>query len=235
MKKAGVLLLMLLILSILSIIFVQVQQIQAQELNEETGLPSELEKVQNISEKGKETVEKISDKEKREYLFQEWKNLLLKNKVISAIDLFFTKISPAFLVLFGEPYALSGFLLIIIILWFYFFFKLSEIMIDFSPFSSGVGWVIGLGLTIVLAQIQILRKIAEFFIWFVFYKEATWWRFAATLIIIFALFFIYYFSSVFSKAYKEQKKKTKQEIREAKLEAGEKIAEDLIKGAGEGI
>lgn len=222
MKKAGLLLLILLVGGIFSFILVNVQ---AQET---PPLPSEVEKIQNISEKGKETLEKLSDKEKREYA--EWKKILLENKFVAFIDPILTKISFIFVVILGEPYALSGIFFIMLILWFYFFFKISEIFLDYSPFSEVVSWIIGFGLVVVMAQTKILRKIAEFFVWFVFYKEATWWRFLIFIGIIVGLIVLYSLSSQFGKAFKEQKEKIEIEKQKAELKAGAKVAKGFTKG-----
>lgn len=202
--------------------------VKAQELGD-TGLPPEVEKIQNISEKGKETVEKLTDKEKREYLFKEWQDLLLKNKAVSILDSFFTKISVVFYIFLGEPYTFSGIFFIMLILWFLFFFKFSEIFSDYSAFSGWVCWIIGLGMAVVVAQLKILRKIAEFFVWFAFYKEATWWRVLIVIAILVGLILAYKFTSAFGKAQKEKKQKTEEEINREKLKAGAKVAEAFTK------
>ena len=155
--------------------------------------------------------------------------MLLGNKYVSSIDSFLQKISPVFLILFGEPYSLSGILFIMIIIWFYFFFTFSEILRDFSPFSEGISWIIGLGITIIMAQIQLLRKITEGLVWLVFYKEGSWYRFLIITGIVVALILLYYFTSAFGKAYREQKKKAKEEINREKLRTGAKVAETFTK------
>src|SRR3989338_4755365 len=76
-------------------------QAKAAEIDEETCLPST---IKNISDVGK----KLTDEEARAgYLKQEWTKLILKNKVLAALNSFFTKISIVFRVLFGMPYSIS--------------------------------------------------------------------------------------------------------------------------------
>ena len=236
MKKGLITIILFLILSIfiIPLIYAQEDPIEplnaldlpglptSGEVNPETGLPSEVDKLKGLGEN-------LTDKDKREYLFQELKKELLKNKFIAVMDKFFTKISIVFTILFGEPYTLSGVLLIIIILWFYFFIKFSEIMHNYSAFSSGVAWVMGFAITVVAAQVQILRKIAEFFIWFTLYKEATWWRVLAWGILVVGMFLLYYLSSKISVTIKDKKKKTKIKQDLADLHEGAKTGKAITK------
>lgn len=217
MKKTClfVLLIGLLLLNIFSAAIVHAQ--------DEPPLPGEVKAIQNFSE----TAGKLTDKEKREYLFKELQDNLLKNKAVSVLDSFFTKISPVFIALFGEPYTLSGILLVIVILWFYFFFKFSEIFTNYSAFSKGVCWIIGLGVTIIMAQTKILRKIAEFLVWLIFYKEAAWWRFLIVVAIAGALVLLYVISSAIGKSSENQKKKKLEKEAEAHMKNIVKLGEKM--------
>ena len=196
------------------------------EINPATGRPLEPEKLQNITEK-------LTDKEKRDYLFKEWETLLSKNKYLAPIDAFLKKMSFVFLILFGEPYSLSGILLMIIILWFYFFLKFSEILRDFSPLSSWVSIIIGLAIVFIMAHSGIFRSIAEFFVWLAFYKDYFWWKFAIFIGIVLVLITIYKISSQFGKSLKEQRKKDKEEMERAELAAAARVAEGVMRGAAD--
>jgi len=232
MKKIGVLYLLMLVL--LSILFLNIFAVSIKAQLSDTGLPSglegDVEKIQNLTEKGQEIIEKTKEQESRDYLFQEWKKMFLGNKFVSVMDSFLTKISFVFVVLFGEPYSLSGMLLIMIILWFYLFLKFSEIFRNFTPFSEIISWIIGLGITIIMAQTQALRKITEWLVLLTFYKEGSWYRFFIIVGIIVALFLIYYFTSAFGKTFKEQKEKAEIEKEKAELKAGAKISRGMIEG-----
>ncbi len=233
MKNRGILIILAFLL-ILNIFIISVNA-QLSDSGLPAGTEGDVQKIQNLSEKAAKTAEELTDEESREYLFQQWKEILLKKPVIVKIDSFLQKISIVFVILFGEPYSLSGILLIMIILWVYFLFTFSEILRDFSPFSEGIGWLIGIGLTIVMAQTKVLKNVTELLIWLIFYKKEWYFNLIIGIIIIGALFLIYYLSSSFGKVKKEQKKKEKEEIHQAKLKAGAKVAEELMRGAGEGI
>jgi len=224
MKKTGVLLLVLLSLSIFSNIIVLAQ--------DTSPLPIGIEELQDVGERGQETLGGLTEKEKRAYLFEEWTTILLDNKFISIIDSFFTKISFIFRILLGEPYTLSGILFVMILLWLFLFLKFGQIMKDYSPFSALAAWVIGLGMAVMIGQVGLLRKIAELLVSFIFYKESTLYRSIIALIIIAAFAVGYAIASKLGKRHKEQKEKTEVELNKAELKAGADVARKMIKGAG---
>ncbi len=221
MKKIEVLFICL----FLFLILIQSFNIQAQDIGE--GL-------EDFEEQFQEGVDRVGDvKEQLEegkwdYLGKEWKKILLKNKFVSSIDSFLTKISIVFVVLFGEAYSLSLTLLLVIVLWFYFFFKFSEIFTDYASFSSSTAIVIGVALTIILAQLQILRKIIEFFGWLIFTQEANIWRFFIILGIFVGLIFIYYLTSYFGDIRKKRKEEGERERAKIERKGFHKFFEKLM-------
>ena len=162
MKKLGIFLIFLLLINFLAISLIHAETAP--------GIPSIL-----TPEETEKTIADLKNKSltKWDYLGQNWQVMLLKNKVVASLDSFFTKISIIFVILFGMPYSLSITLLVIILLWIFFFFKFGEIFKDFSAFSEGTSWFIALGLTIILAQLQILKKITQFLGWLLFVNKAS--------------------------------------------------------------
>ncbi len=232
MKKIGVLFICLFLL----LSFTQLLNVQAQDIGD--GL-------EDLEEQFQEGVDKVEDAKeilvegKWDYLGKEWKEILLKNKFVSSIDNFLTKISIVFVILFGEAYSLSLTLLFVIMLWFYFFFKFSEIFTDYSSFSSTVAIGIGLLCTIIFAQLKVLRQIIEFFGWLAFSQESNIWRFLIMLGIFLALMGIYYLSSKFGDGVKKSKEKSEKEKEEmekkrAKVDRGilRKLVESIMRGLG---
>ena len=220
MKKAGI----LIIISLLFISPLILQIALAQDIA--PGLPEELQ--QSPEELAEELKEK--GETKWDYLSEQWQNIMLKNRFISALDSFFSKISIVFYFLFGQPYALSLTLLIVIILWIYFFFKFAEMFKNIALFSPGVSYLIGFGITVIVAQLQILRKIVEWFGWFIFTKDATWWRTLAVGIIVLSLILIYVLTTFLGKMVKEKREKLEKE--KEKIERGvlHKTVEEIEKG-----
>ena len=191
-------------------------------INPDTGLPIELEKIQEI---GKNlTSKEISSN----YLKQEWNKILLDNKYISSMDSFFTKISIIFRILFGIPYSLTLTLFFVIILWFAIFLSLPGIIENSTSLSSGVSWLISLGITIILAQIQVLNRIIVFLIKFISYPENSWLRLLVGILIFVGIIIFYYIEKYLSK-YLEKKKKKKIEN---KTKQTQKKIEKFSEGAG---
>jgi hypothetical protein len=206
MKKIGVLFLVLfLVLS-----FVQLFNVQAQEIPGVGDIEETIENIEDTKEDIEDNIEDIKEG-KWEYLGKEWKEMILKNKFFTAIDGFFTKISFVFKIFFGEFYSLSLSLVFVILLWFYFLFKFVEIFRDYSSFSNGVAIVLGLAFNIIFAQLQVLKKIVDFFGWLVFTQEANIWRFLILLGIFAGMIFSYYLTSHLGEVFKKSKAKTEKE------------------------
>ena len=187
-------------------------------------LEEKIEGIEDTKENIEEGVENIKETN-IDYLSEKWKTAFLKNKFISFVDSFFQKINFVFVVLFSENYSLSLTLFFIIILWLCFFFKLSEVLTDYSAFSSSVATVIGFGLVIIMAQLKFFRVIVESFGWLVFSQEAWWIRFIIFVIIIFVMVFLYKLSSQIGDSFKKNKEMTKEEMKKAE----EKINRGIVK------
>ncbi len=157
----------------------------------------EIQDLEKTNEQLTEGVDKIEDIQgeiadsNAGYIGEELRRILLKNPVINGFNYFFTAISPVFLVLFGEPYSLSLALFFVIILWIFFVFKFKEIFSVFLSFSLGTSFIISLGLTIALAQIGILRAIAESFVWIVFLTDAWFWSLLLFFVVIIFMVIVY--------------------------------------------
>lgn len=196
-------------------------------------LEEKIEGLEDTRENIEEGVENIKET-KWDYLGEKWKAAFLKNKFISFVDGFFQKINFVFVVLFGENYSLSLILFFIIVLWFYFFFKLSEILTDYSAFSSSVATAIGFGLVIIMAQLKFFRIIVESFGWLVFSQEAWWIRLIIFILIAFVMVFLYKLSSQIGDSFKKNRKKTKEEMEkeEEKINRGivKSFADAIVKG-----
>lgn len=196
-------------------------------------LEEKIEGLEDTRENIEEGVENIKET-KWDYLGEKWKAAFLKNKFISFVDGFFQKINFVFVVLFGENYSLSLILFFIIVLWFYFFFKLSEILTDYSAFSSSVATAIGFGLVIIMAQLKFFRIIVESFGWLVFSQEAWWIRLIIFIVIAFVMVFLYKLSSQIGDSFKKNRKKTKEEMEkeEEKINRGivKSFADAIVKG-----
>ncbi len=174
-------------------------------------------KIDETTGKIEETGDKVQEFSREDYkwevLSERWKEMLLKNPIVSNLDELFKKGNIVFVILFGRDYSLSSTLIFLIIIWFYFFSQFGKIIGTFSTFSSGTSVVIALGMTIILAQMKFFDWASEMIFKFIFYREGAWgWLWSLIFIgvvILFAMGLGQFFTSLrrFSKEMKEKREK----------------------------
>ncbi|MBI2124233.1 hypothetical protein HYT92_00420 [Candidatus Pacearchaeota archaeon] len=220
--KKGALFIAFVVFLLVSVSLMFVSQL-AKAQDDILGLPAGL-----SPEEVEKTQEKVEGK--WDYLAREWKNIFLKNKFVSATDSFFTKISIVFRILFGMEYSMSLVLLIVIILWFYFLINLLQMHRYFSIFSGWVNYIISFGLVIIMAQVKVLEKIAQFFVWLILGIISSWWfSLIITAVLIVVLVILYKFNKSFAKQTAANRKRMKIEEEERKLERGAIVGESISK------
>ena len=222
MNKVGVLFLLLLSVFLIGIVSANLDDLSDTLDEKVESLEDTVDVVENLDE----TIET-----KWDYLGKEWQKVFLQNKVVSSIDRVFQKISIVFEIIFAHPYSLSLTLLCIVLLWFYFFLKFSEILVDYSAFSSGTSNLIAIGLTMLVAHLNILFKVIQFFGWLIFTQEASWMRWLIFLAIITFMIIFYKVSSIFGEVFKESREGLEKEKSKHHMGIIEKYAEALIRGS----
>ncbi|MEK6844374.1 MAG: hypothetical protein AABX83_03010 [Nanoarchaeota archaeon] len=189
---------------------------------------SDADKILNATRK----LQGLNEQSKWEYLGQQWKAVILKNKIIAFWDGFFRKINFIFFFVFGQNYDLSLTLLFAILLWVFFFGVFGKIFTSFSTFSQGVSYLVGFIFATILGHIKFYNFLSTFIFKVIFFKEGIWrWIF---LLIYFMLYFVIlvFFEQViwkigrhFKKTQEEKDKwdeKFKRQVFEKKLEGIEK-------------
>ena len=168
-----------------------------------------------------------------DYIQQEWKNMLLKNKVFGGFNSFLKKLSPVFWTIFGVEYDLSVTFIIAVFLWIYFMLFTKEIIADLSTFSRTTAFVIGIVLAIVLGHLKFWEVISEGIKSLVdfFAGNGPWWLHLIIRIgIIIALIVAYVIFAKFGPQKKERREKMK---RESEMYKGERAARRLENVADE--
>ena len=196
MKKIGVLVFISFLLLQLTLQFSLAQETPIQQLPEGS---------EDIAEKIAKPEEFLNET-KWDYLGKEWKNILLKNKVIALIDSFFKKISIVFRALFGMPYSLSMTLFFVIILWLFVFIFIGNLFSKSGIVKTFPAYLIGLAPAVIISQLQILNKIVVATGTFIVSREAKWARIVLTVVAILVLILLFAISKTLSKYLEKQRK-----------------------------
>jgi hypothetical protein len=223
MKKNYIILSIILLFSILFII--RLNLIQAQEDAPNLPFtPDDIDKIGNAPD---------AAKSRWEYLQTEWKTILLKNKFISSINSFFTKISIVFKLLFGMDWVFPSLLLFtVVILWIFFLINFSSIIDTFSTFSHWISYAIGFLIVIIMTHTQVLSKIATFFI-NVLSSERVGYSWLRTILYFLFLIILVLLSSAmekYKKYIKETKEKAEEEAAKTEIKTTAKVAKEINKG-----
>jgi len=174
---------------------------------------SQINKNLETANKNIETTKSFTEKEKWDYLGQEWKNILLKNKFIAFFDSFFKKINFIFIILFGQEYDFSLILFFKIILWVFFLVSFNLIFRDYSALSEEISLIISFLLPIALAHIGFLDKLSKIIFKIIFFKRGVW-SWISGFVFIFILIFIITLIKKFGRGFVESRKKREKIIEE---------------------
>lgn len=184
-------------------------------------------------EKAKAGIDNLENN-KWDYISQQWRELLLKNSFISAVDSVLKKIGAVFVFLFSEDYVLSFSFFVIAALWIFFFYQISNIIVAFSAFGKWVSLIIGFAITVIIAHVGGFRLITNTAFKIMFYKTGIWpWIFfigyLALLVVVVILARVARAAGAAKKkAAKEQKEKTDKEILHIQAESLKNMYEDEI-------
>jgi hypothetical protein len=145
------------------------------------GQSSTLEQNQkNIEDSAKnlqESVDKARGFTQEDYwqnIGSQWKEILLKNKLIAGLDSFFTKINLLFIILFGMDWSLSFNMLFAFLFWIFTFFSILKYFSSIG--KSNIGLLYSFIGVILLAQINFFEYIGKWSVALVFYKTSILWR-----------------------------------------------------------
>ncbi|MEK6890842.1 MAG: hypothetical protein AABX03_01765 [Nanoarchaeota archaeon] len=151
---------------------------------------------------------KEKGQEKWDYLQKEWKNILLKNNIIAKLDSFFTKINILFVILLGEDYSLTSFkLFLIVILWIIIAIGIGNLLKARFGLSIIVSYLIGIGLSVILAQLRIYSLVITATLKIAFAPELWWVRLIIWGVIFFVLILISYVFKILSGYLKKDREK----------------------------
>ncbi len=187
--------------------------IQKFDIDENTGEPRKITEI-------KDKIDEFRDQDD-DYLAEQWKKMLLKNRFVSSADEFFNEWSIISKILFGVPYTFSLKMFFIVVLWLSIFLGLPKIISYIEIFDNISSWLISLLIVTILAQFQFFRVIIEFLDKLLISPENQWVRLILGIVIFFIMVLIYYLESACGK-YLEQIKE------ERKKDEAEQAREEMI-------
>lgn len=167
-------------------------------------LPPEMKNLENL----KKTFDDLQDLEKRNYLMQEWRNIILNNKVLGPANKFLEQNNASqtvFLILFGEKYTISFRIWFIMFFWLFLAIGIAQLVRWTFNRMDTASYFIGFGAAIVLAQVKAYTSITNFLSNLIFAQESWWARTMITLAILFTLAILIYFEDYINKWLKEKK------------------------------
>lgn len=136
--------------------------------------------------------ETISDN--RWLLGEEWRETLLNNKIIGAVDAFFHNVDIVFVVLFGRHYDFTLELFFSFLLWLFTIIWMIQAMGGFFD-TTWMRIALGCGITVIIAQVQLFNRVSETAFRMLFVQTSALWS-AVIFILILAFFVVYLYAGV---------------------------------------
>jgi len=201
------------------------------DINSETGLPNELEKIKGIGEN-------LTDSEIRsQYLKKEWGQILEKNKFFGPIIKGYGKISPytdpIFKYTLGITPSLTWLFVLTLTLWVCLLIYIIRIFELFPILSGFTRVIISIGVMVIISLTGLIKKLAEKIIDVISFFTTWWMQLIGIGIIIIGLVVALIFSKNLQKIFKtmkEKREKDEEKLNREKLKAEVEIAEAFTKG-----
>lgn len=186
-------------------------------------------------------VREFTERDKWNFIGEQWKEFLLKNKVIAGVDAAFTKVSIVFVVLFAKPWELSIEMLFVFMLWLFTVLSLQTFMLwlfvrfTFLFFFFEKKWIRVVGsilLTIAIAQTKIFNTLSAAIYKITFFKYGYWWKFFAFIACIVLIVIYFKLSKFLDKRIEAARKKIEEHEKELEVKGIKAYLEGLAKGMG---
>lgn len=175
------------------------------DINPDTGLPKEYDKITDLGEK------LTDDKKRTEYFNSEFKNFLLKNKAIASIDKGLNQISIIFYILFGMKYELTLTFFLVMILWIIVFVKIAEGIHNAFDTNEAVSLGISFAVCIILGQLNLFYIIVDMTLNQILSAESLWGKLFTIIVAIIIFVIFYYIFSLINDILKSSREKREKE------------------------
>lgn len=147
------------------------------------------------------------DQGKTQFLGEQWKDFLLRSKVIKAFDTFFTKINILFVILFARSYSFSIELFFALLLWVFVVLSLPGYLfvIENGNYRNVAAFV----LTILLAHLQVFNALSRVIVKLYFYRVSALWSLMIFVLTIVILIVFYRINMTVCRAMRIERERNK--------------------------
>lgn len=185
---------------------------------------------ENLSE-NVEGLRDFVEGEKYNYLGEQWKEILLKNKYIARANGNFEKINFLFVILFARDWSFSLEMLFVFMLWLFTYLSINSYSVWFNTlFMMREGWqraLASLAATLILAHIQVFNTISRAAVKVMFYRKDAWWNFVAFIVLIVALAAYLFINKYWARKIKKAKEKQEKADLKSDVKANTAFREEI--------
>ncbi|MEK6894232.1 MAG: hypothetical protein AABX10_02100 [Nanoarchaeota archaeon] len=175
-----------------------------------SAVSGQLDQTQKDIEKSGEEVQKAAEKARGfteadywENIGLQWKEFLLRNKFVSSVNVFFTKINIVFLILFGMNWSLSFNMFFAFLFWVFTLYSIIKYMSSVD--KKAIGILYSFIIVILLAQINLFEYVGKWSVALVFYKSSLLWKVGFFLGVMVLFVFFGVLNKFFSNLLKKRK------------------------------
>ena len=165
-------------------------------------------------------------------VLESWKQGFLQNELIAGINSFFTSINILFLILFGTDYSMSLFMFFVIVFWIFFLVQIAGALRMTSIFSKGISMIIAVGLTIVLAQLNLYSALSNFLFNNSFILNAKPW--VGALVYVGIIILLVFLGTV-NKLVEKKLEKNRELLEEEKAKLNRNVLDTYVSGIKKGM
>lgn len=187
----------------------------------QSSIGEQVEEAAGNLEKNVTAVREFTESQRSEFLGTQWKEFLLKSKLIAGIDAFFVKINLVFVVLLGMDWSLSMQMYFAFLFWLVVFYS----MLRFKIFTKNklFRWLYFISIIILLPMTQIYEAVGGLFVKLVFYKNYNSWKLISWIILTFTFVVLGIISNNISSWYKKRLENKAKKIEGENREELEKV------------
>lgn len=165
------------------------------------------------------------------YLKQEWAKVIATTPIIAPIHAYFLAHPLIFQILLNYPYEISLTFFLILFLWIFFAIIGARIFRSIGILGSGLqNAIIGIGISVILAHVNILKNLTLLFLSIAISDKAWWIR----LLLWVGLFLFAWFFALISVMIERAKIKKQKQQKDADTARKAEKADQFIKSAEEG-